>query len=146
MIFSAGLSSGLAAGAGSDAAQLFAVCTMGAAGGFLFWGCSPAKLYLGESGALAIGGLMTMAVLLSGEYFVFLLAGAAVVVDGACGLLQYIVFKIRKKLLMKGYTLHEHLQKKGHGDHAVIGIFAVISVAGAAAAIAFLIYSGKFFI
>ena len=54
--------------------------------------------------------------------------------------------KIRKKLLMKGYTLHEHLQKKGHGDHAVIGIFAVISVAGAAAAIAFLIYSGKFFI
>lgn len=55
-------------------------------------------------------------------------------------------FKIRKKLLMKGYTLHEHLQKKGHGDHSVIGIFAVISVAGAAAAIAFLIYSGKFFI
>lgn len=87
-----------------------------------------------------------MAVLLSGEYFVFLLAGAAVVVDGACGLLQYIVFKIRKKLLMRGYTLHEHLQKKGHGDYAVIGIFAVISVAGAAAAIAFLIYSGKFFI
>lgn len=116
------------------------------AGGFLFWGCSPAKLYLGESGALALGGLMTMAVLLSGEYFVFLLAGAAVVVDGACGLLQYIVFKARKKLLMKGYTLHEHLQKKGHGDHAVIGIFAVMSVAGAAAAIAFLIYSGKFFI
>ena len=54
LIFSAGLSSGLAAGAGSDAAQLFAVCTMGAAGGFLFWGCSPAKLYLGESGALAL--------------------------------------------------------------------------------------------
>ena len=47
---------------------------------------------------------------------------------------------------MKGYTLHEHLQKKGHGDHTVIGIFAVMSVAGAAAAIAFLIYSGKFFI
>lgn len=89
---------------------------------------------------------MTMAVLLSGEYFVFLLAGVAVVVDGVCGLLQYIVFKIRKKLLMKGYTLHEHLQKKGHGDHAVIGIFAVMSVAGAAAAIAFLIYSGRFFI
>ena len=39
-----------------------------------------------------------------------------------------------------------YLLKKGHGDHAVIGIFAVMSVAGAAAAIAFLIYSGKFFI
>lgn len=38
LIFSAGISSGLAAGAGSDAAQLFAVCTMGAAGGFLFGG------------------------------------------------------------------------------------------------------------
>ena len=36
-------------------------------------------------------------------------------------------------------------RKKGHGDHAVIGIFAVMSVAGAAAAIAFLIYSGKSF-
>lgn len=143
VIFSAGLSSGLAAGAGSDAAQLFAVCTMGAAGGFLFWGCSPAKLYLGESGALALGGLMTAAVLLSGEYFVFLLAGAAVIVDGICAFLQYIVFKARKKLLLKGYTLHEHLQKNGHGDFAVIGIFAVISAAGAAAAIAFFIYSGK---
>ncbi len=36
-------------------------------------------------------------------------------------------------------------RKKGHGDHAVIGIFAVISVAGAAAAIAFFDIFGKVF-
>lgn len=143
LIFSAGLSFGIVAKGGCDEALLVAVCTMGAASGFLFWGCSPAKLYLGESGALALGGLMTAAVLLSGEYFVFLLAGAAAVVDGVSAFLQYFVFKTRKKLLMKGYTLHGHLKNKGHGDLAVIGIFAVISVAGAAAAAAFLIYSGK---
>lgn len=103
--------------------------------------CAGGKTDTGTDGLCAVTALIFSAGLSSG-----LAAGAAVVVDGACGLLQYIVFKIRKKLLMKGYTLHEHLQKKGHGDHAVIGIFAVISVAGAAAAIAFLVYSGKFFI
>ncbi len=93
LIFSAGLSSGLAARAGSDAAQLFC-CLHNGCGRrlFSFGGSVLRSFYLGESGALAIGGLMTMAVLLSGEYFVFLLAGAAVVVDGACGL--FAVYRV----------------------------------------------------
>ena len=75
-----------------------------------------------SSGQYPAGGLCVSAHRGAGGRAVFLPAGAAVVVDGACGLLQYIVFKIRKKLLMRGYTLHEHLQKKGHGDHAVIAV------------------------
>lgn len=143
LIFSAWLSSGFAAASSADTAQLFAVCTMGAAAGFLFWGCDPAKLYLGESGALALGGLMTVSVLLSGEYFLFLPAGVAAIVDGVCALLQYVVFKRKKKLLLKGYTLHEHLSVKGWGAFKIMGADAALSAAGAAAAIAFIIYASK---
>ena len=50
LIFSAGLSSGLAARAGSDAAQLFAVCTMGAAGGFSLLGVQSCEALFGRVG------------------------------------------------------------------------------------------------
>lgn len=143
LIFSAGISSGLSFAGGSEAAQLLAVCVMGACAGFLFWGCYPAKLYLGESGSLALAGLLSAAVLLSGLYLLFVLAGIAFVIDGLCALLQYAVFKLRKKLLLKGYTLHEHLAVRGWGEFKIIGADALLSLAGTAAAIMFIVYSGK---
>ncbi|WP_295211051.1 hypothetical protein [Ruminococcus sp.] len=143
LVFSAGLSSGFAATSSADTAQLFAVVTMGAAAGFLFWGCDPAKLYLGESGALALGSLMTVSVLLSGLHLVFILAGAAAIIDGICALLQYAAFKTRKKLLFKGYTLHEHLMKKGWGAFKILGADAAVSALGSAAAIMFIVYASK---
>lgn len=44
---------------------------------------------------------------------------------------------------MKGYTLHEHLAVKGWGEFKIIGADILLSLAGAAAAIMFIVYSGK---
>ncbi|MGN0595325.1 MAG: hypothetical protein ACI4I6_09210 [Hominimerdicola sp.] len=144
LIFSIAIASSSAFSGNMDTAGLFAVCTTGALSAYLFWGISPSKLYLGESGGLLLGGLLSVMVIYSGLHILFLLMGLGIVVDGICAGLQRIVFKKSRKLLFKGNTLHEHFQKKGYGDYKIMAIFTLMSGIGCAGGIAFVIYSGKF--
>lgn len=133
-------------GAGSiigmkNESMLFAVCTAGALCGFIVWTLFPSKLYLGESGSLLLGGLIVVMTELSGLQFAFFLFGICYVIDGISALLQYLVYKSRKKLLLKGLTLHEHLKVKDLNDYKIMMLFAAASVIGAAAGVGFFVYS-----
>lgn len=123
--------------------MLFAVCTAGAVSGFLFWNLSPSKIYTGESGGLLLGGLIVVMTELSSLQFVFLLMGLSFITDGISAVLQYIVFKTKKKLLMNGLTLSSHLKTGKRNDYKVIGLFALISLIGISAGIMFFVYSSK---
>lgn len=123
--------------------EIYAYCIAGAAVGFLIWGLSPAKIFIGESGSLLLGGLIASLTLISGLHLIFVLAGLAFVVDGVCSLIQYLVYRKNKKLILKGSSLHSHLAVKGWSDYKIIGMFLLITAAGGAAAIAFAIYSTK---
>ena len=126
----------------SGESQLFAICTAGACAAFMFWNCSPAKIYLGESGGLLLGGLICVMTELSGLQFAFLLLGIVYIIDGICALLQRAVFGINKKLLLKGDTLHSHLKKKGWGDYRIMACSAGISILGVCGSVAFFVDSG----
>lgn len=128
---------------GNVSLSLFAYAAAASSGGFLVWGLSPAKLFLGESGALLLGGAVACMTVLSDMPLVFLLTGLAFAADGVCALLQYAVFKCKKRLLFKGNSLHAHLKAKGINDYKIIMIFSCMTLAGSAAGAAFAIYSTK---
>lgn len=123
---------------------LFAVCTAGACAAFLLWGIHPAKLYLGESGSLLLGGLICIITEFSKTQFVLVIIGTAYFIDGICALLHRIIFSLKKKLLLKDCTLHGHLKKIGWGDYKIILVSGIISVLGAAVSMAFFRYADKF--
>ncbi|MBR1422160.1 MAG: hypothetical protein IJ571_01790 [Ruminococcus sp.] len=125
-------------------AQLVACVGMGAAGGYLFWGLCPSKIFFGESGALTLGTAVILGCVLARTELLLLIGAGAVLIDAFCALLQYVVFRARKKLLFKGYTLHEHLEKIGFGKYKIIGLGAAAQALFAAAVIMFIVYSGKF--
>ncbi len=125
-------------------AQVYAYCIAGAAAGMLIWGLSPAKIYIGESGSLLLGGLVSSLVIVSQMHVVFLLAGLAFVVDSICALVQYFVYRKNKKLVFQGNSLHAHLKAKNWSDYKIIALFGLITVVGGAVSIGFAMYKTKF--
>lgn len=123
--------------------QLYAYCIAGASAGILIWGLSPAKVYIGESGALFLGGAAASMVIISKLHFLFLLAGIGFAADAVCSLVQYFVYKRSKKFIFKGNSLHAHFKAKGWSDYKVIVFFSFITLIGGAGAAAFSVYSTK---
>lgn len=111
--------------------------------GFLVWGLAPGKIYLGESGALLLGGLVSSMTVASKLHFLVFMLGIGFFIDSFCTLIQYNVFIHRKKLVFKGNSLHSHLKSKGYSDYKIILIFTCINVIGAIAGVAFALYSTK---
>lgn len=124
----------------------------GAAGAAAFgsagiWGLSPAKQKSGSSGGMLMGAASAAVMGMSGFHqTAFWLMTLAAGVDGFCTLIQFAHFRRTKQLLLKGSSLHEHLRAKKLSDYAVIMIFAGISLAGAAAGVAMVIYGIKKFL
>lgn len=123
--------------------QLYAYCIAGTCAGILIWGLSPSKVFIGESGSLFLGGAVASMVIISKLHFLFLLAGLGFIVDGACSLIQYAVYKKSKKLIFKGNSLHAHFKAKGWSDYKVIALFSFITLIGGVGAVAFSVYSTK---
>lgn len=124
-------------------AQVYAYCIAGAVAGFTVWGLSPAKIYLGESGSLLLGGLVSSLVILSQMHIIILFAGIAFLIDGVCSAIQYFVYRRSKKILFKGNSLHAHLMAKGWSDYKIIALFSLITILGGLAAIVFAVYKTK---
>ena len=146
LIYALGISAAGTAVGIQNEGMLFAVCTAGACSGFLIWNISPSKMYTGESGGLLLGGLCAILPVLSGMEFVFFISGIVFIIDGVCALIQYLVFKLRKKLVFKGLTLHGHLKALGWSDYRIMGLSALVSVLCSALTIWFFVYSGKIII
>lgn len=128
---------------GNEALSMTGYVCAAAVGGFLVWGISPSKLYLGESGALLLGGVVSSLAVVSKLHLLVFITGLGFAADGVCSLIQYIVYKSRKKLAFKGNSLHAHFKEKGYSDYKIMLIFTCINAVGGAVGIAFAIYSTK---
>ena len=114
-----------------------------AVGGVLVWSISPSKIYPGQSGGFLLGGMISGLAVASGLHLLVLMAGVSFFVDGACSVIQYIVYRKNKKLIFKGNSLHAHFKAKGYSDYKIMIIFSIISIAGGLAGAAFAFYSTK---
>ena len=146
-IFVSALGLFAAFGSGShDTAELVCLCTAGCCAGYLIWGMMPSKLYQGQSGGMFLGGMMCSILMLSGLHGAVLLAAAAPLIDTAAYLMQRVIFKKNKKLLLKGASLHEHLKNKGMHESKVMAVFAVMQAVFCIGAAAYSIYESKLII
>lgn len=143
MIGCIGLASGMSAANGHDFAHMLCICTAGGCSALLFWSLSPSKIYLGQSGAMLLGGLLCCITVFSGLHIAALLALLAPIADGICAVLQRAVFAKSKKLLFKGASLHEHLKNIGWGDYRIMCADIIVQAIGCAGAIAFIVYESK---
>jgi phospho-N-acetylmuramoyl-pentapeptide-transferase len=105
-----------------------AACITGALIGFLWWNTSPAQLFMGDTGSLALGGaLAALAVFSRTELLLLFTGGLFVIVTGSV-ILQRAYFKVtggRRIFLMS--PLHHHFELKGWAEVTVVVRFWIIA-------------------
>lgn len=108
----------------------------GAALGFLWFNSHPAQIFMGDTGALAIGGTIgTMAVLLKKELLLIIIGGVFVI-ETLSVMIQILSWKIRKKRVFKMAPLHHHFELTGMKESKIINRFWILGILFALLALA----------
>ena len=104
-----------------------AVAGMGACFGFLWWNASPAKLFMGDTGSLGLGGLIAgLAICTRTELLVVVLAGLFVL-EVVSVMAQVASFKLTGKRILRMAPLHHHFELVGWNEITVVIRFWIIA-------------------
>ncbi len=108
---------------------LLVLCALGALSGFLLFNCFPAKIFMGDTGSLALGGLIASICVFT-EYSLFVpFFGIMFVVSVVSVILQVFSFKVFRRRVFRMAPFHHHLQEKGVAENRVVQIYVAISIA-----------------
>ncbi|YAL84375.1 phospho-N-acetylmuramoyl-pentapeptide-transferase [Dermacoccaceae bacterium W4C1] len=103
-----------------------AAAVMGASFGFLWWNATPAKIFMGDTGSLALGGALAgLAITTRTELLVVILAGLFVL-ETLSVILQVGSFKLRGKRIFRMAPLHHHFELLGWNEVTVVIRFWII--------------------
>ncbi len=95
--------------------------------GFLFYNHHPAKIFMGDTGSLALGGAVVALAVLTKTEFILLLLGGVYLVEAISVALQVISFKLTGKRIFKMSPLHHHFEMKGWPETKVVRVFCLFS-------------------
>ncbi len=97
---------------------------LGACLGFLFYNRHPAKMFMGDTGSLALGALLSGVAILTGEMLLLVLIGGVFVAEALSVILQVSYFKITNgKRILKMSPLHHHFELSGWPETKVTALF-----------------------
>ncbi|MFH2145744.1 MAG: phospho-N-acetylmuramoyl-pentapeptide-transferase [Candidatus Omnitrophota bacterium] len=107
---------------------VFCAALFGAALGFLWYNCHPADVFMGDTGALALGGALgTIAVIIKKE-LLLVLVGGIFVAEALSVIIQVFSFRYFKKRVFLMAPLHHHFQLKGWAESKIIFRFLIIAI------------------
>jgi phospho-N-acetylmuramoyl-pentapeptide-transferase len=110
----------------------FCFTVTGAVLGFLWYNSHPAQMFMGDTGALALGGGLATAAFMTGQWLVLPLIGIVFVLEGASDVLQVAYFRLTGgKRILRMAPLHHHFEKLGWSEPQVVQRFWIIGILGA---------------
>lgn len=114
--------------AGTGELSVFCGAMIGAGLGFLWFNAPPAKIFMGDTGSLALGGALGILSVATKHEIVLAIAGGLFVVETISVILQVISFKTTGKRIFKMAPLHHHFEKLGWKEQTVVVRFWIISM------------------
>ena len=119
---------------------LLCVAAAAALGGFLLYNTSKASVFMGDTGSLALGGLIASVMIFSGNAFYIPVLGITFVATGVSVILQVAHFKRTGRRIFLMAPLHHHFQHKGYSESKIVYAYKLVTVA--AGIVSLLIYIG----
>ncbi|MFY9140623.1 MAG: phospho-N-acetylmuramoyl-pentapeptide-transferase [Thermacetogeniaceae bacterium] len=108
---------------GNTAAAVFAGALTGGCLGFLRHNYHPAKIFMGDTGSLALGGALAALAVLTGTELVLLILGAVFVFEVLSVIIQVVSFQLTGKRVFKMSPLHHHFELCGWPEVKVVHLF-----------------------
>lgn len=102
-------------------------CAIGSCIGFLVFNRNPAKLFMGDTGSLALGGLIALLSLQSNSPYLLAVIGIIYVVEALSVIIQVSVFKFRGNRVFKRAPIHHHYEMSGFTENQIVLSFTLIS-------------------
>jgi phospho-N-acetylmuramoyl-pentapeptide-transferase len=110
----------------------FCFTVAGAVLGFLWYNSYPAQMFMGDTGALALGGGLATAAFMTGQWLILPLIGIVFVLEGASDVLQVAYYRLTGgKRIFHMAPLHHHFEKLGWSEPQVVQRFWLIGILGA---------------
>lgn len=102
---------------------IFCMAVVGAVLGFLVFNAHPAKVFMGDTGSLALGGAIGTASILAKQEVLLLLIGLVFVLETLSVMMQVTSFKLTGKRIFKMSPLHHHFELVGWNEWKVVTVF-----------------------
>ncbi len=110
---------------------LLASALAGALAGFLVWNLHPAKVFMGDTGSLFLGGILAALAFGINQPFLLIPVGIVYIVETLSVILQVTYFKLTHgKRLFKMSPLHHHLEMCGWGENKIVLAFSLVTLFG----------------
>ncbi len=121
----------IAAGILKDSAyNALAAAAAGACAGFLLWNAHPAKVFMGDTGSMFLGGMVVALSFGIGRPIMLILAGILYIIEAFSVILQVLYFKKTKKRLFKMAPIHHHFEMCGWSEGKIVLVFSLVTFAG----------------
>lgn len=112
----------------NDAVALFAAILAGGLAGFLFYNKYPAKVFMGDTGSLFLGGAVCSMAILMEQPLALLIVGLVYVAETLSVILQVISFKTTGKRLFKMSPIHHHFEMCGWSEKKIVAVFTSVTI------------------
>ena len=106
---------------------IIAAAAMGACFGFLWWNASPARIFMGDTGSLALGGALAGIAMTTRTELLLIVLGGLFVVETISVILQVAAFRGFKRRLFNMAPVHHHFELAGWNENTVIVRFWIIA-------------------
>lgn len=106
---------------------------VGAIIGFLWYNAHPAQIFMGDTGALAIGGVLGAAAVLTKTEMLLPVVGGLFVIEALSVIIQYGFFKTTRRRVFKMAPIHHHFELSGWEENKVVVRFWIVQAAFSAA-------------
>lgn len=117
-----------------------AAALAGACVGFIVWNAKPAKVFMGDTGSMFLGGMVVALSFGIGRPVLLIFAGVTYFMEALSDIIQVAYYKKTKKRLFKMAPLHHHFEMCGWSEQKIVFVFSGITVIGCAVALLPLIF------
>ena len=107
---------------------IFCGSIIGACIGFLWFNAPPAKIFMGDTGSLALGSSLGGIGIITKHEIVLAITGGLFVLEAVSVIVQVISFKLTGKRIFRMAPIHHHFEKKGWAESTIVVRFWIISI------------------
>lgn len=106
---------------------IFSALLLGSCLGFLFYNFYPARVFMGDTGSLFLGGAVVSMAFMINSPLIIVICGIIYIIESLSVILQVASFKLTGKRIFKMSPIHHHFEKSGWSEIKIVGVFSLVT-------------------